>query len=179
MVRRVPEFDRTGRRKGVIPLEKRCTAKRKDGQPCTAAATSTGRCPAHEGLGIAASRQAASEAGKSGGRAAKQQAAARRREEELHKRGLASALRARAVEHRAELLDALFAPILDPTTPPKARQEAALKVWERAFGRPGQSPPVAEGEEIADLTIDELVEAWESFDEQHYPDQQVGPSAVA
>jgi hypothetical protein len=72
----------------------------------------------------------------------------------------------RALENTDLLLDALFAPLDDKDLPAKVRQEAALKILERAFGRPGQSPPVPEGQEIADMTVDELVAAWSEMPSQ-------------
>jgi hypothetical protein len=161
-------LDGQTQRREVAP-EFRCRGTRRDGEPCRAAATRTGYCAAHSGLGWAASSEAARAAQRASMRAYRANAAKRRQAEEQKKRSLASSLRARAVEHREAILDVLFAPIFDESLTPKVRQEAALKIWERAFGRPGQSPAIPEGHEIEDMTIDELVEAWDLVPDQVDP----------
>jgi hypothetical protein len=153
-------FDLSMRRRHVISPDKRCPEIRADGQPCEAPMTSTGKCAGHSRIGATANSETARRAQEASRRVFRENAAARRRAEDSQKRGVVSALRTRALANTDLLLDALFAPLDDKDLPAKVRQEAALKILERAFGRPGQSPTVPEGQELTDMTIEELEAAW-------------------
>jgi hypothetical protein len=76
-------------------------------------------------------------------------------QEEIASRGVTAALRARVREDRDALIHALLAPVHDQSLSPVARQQAALRVLERALGKPqteGEDDPTS----TADLTLDGL-----------------------
>jgi hypothetical protein len=118
-------------------------------------------CSGHLGRGIGADP---SRLGAKGHRVKNENAAERRAAEDLRRRGIASALRSRVHEHRDALLDALLAPVLDDSLSPTVRQRAALEVWSRAFGRPGTAESPAEGQEVAELSLEQLANLWRGAD---------------
>lgn len=141
------------------------------GQPCRAPARiGHDLCSAHSGLGIAASPEAARAAAKlaASKRRARADAAAAEREEERNARaaerhraraGITPALRARVLDHADRVIDALLAPVLDDSLSPLQRQRAALEVWSRAFGRPGQADVVSDSAD--DLSVQDVLALWE------------------
>ena len=115
---------------------RRCSATTRAGKPCPAWALRTGdKCAGHSQLGLAADPAAAS------ARSQRAREAARKREHERRRRQgmtLQEAGQEALHEHRDAVIQALFAPILAEETAPRARQEAALRVWERFYGTPLQ-----------------------------------------
>jgi hypothetical protein len=87
-------------------------------------------------MGITATSETARAGARAANRARRQKAAERRRADEEARQGISAALRARVREEKDAIIEALMAPVLDPALTPLQRQGAALKVLERALGRP-------------------------------------------
>jgi hypothetical protein len=134
---------------------RRCAGTTRDGAPCTAWATATGYCAGHSGFGIGRDPRAA---GAKGAESRRRNRDRRQLHAERRNMTLKEALRERAAEERDALVDALFAPLVEPGTDVMTRHRAAVTILERMIGRPREA--LAVEEPLPELTIEQLIEIW-------------------
>ena len=142
------------------PKRPRCSATKRNGEPCGSFAVRDGLCAGHAGFGLASSPAAQEQARLAALRSKRERAAQREAERILASRGVTGHMRARAAAERAALVDALFAPLHDPALSATARQAAALKILGRVFGNPGTASEAPDDADVKALTVEELVAAW-------------------
>jgi hypothetical protein len=143
-------------------LRPRCRATNRAGNPCGGfAVTPEGLCGGHAGFGFARSEAALAESRLAAARARKANAAKREQERTLAKQGVTARLRARTATDAEQIVTALFAPLDDPHLSSTARQAAALRILERVFGRPATAPDTGEDADVASLSLQDLLAAWQ------------------
>lgn len=146
---------------------RRCSHVREDGARCKGWKTSTGKCPGHSGIGLAASPQAAAEAASLSG--TKRQAEAQARSEA--RKPLRDQLAAR-LEERADQLITRLMQIVDTGTDADALR-AIDAMLSRVYGRPKETvevqAPVEEPETmqaLRSMTIEQRADLLRTLEQQ-------------